>query len=493
MQVNYDYSDVPTVRKFARSSSFIRGLMGPFGSGKSSGCVVETWRRAAAQEPDSDGKRRTRFAIVRNTYPQLNDTTIRTFFDWFPPGTFGHYVQNSHDYHLKFNDIECLVQFRALDRPDHVSNLLSLELTGAWCNEAREIPWEIVRVLQGRVNRYPRRDRGGPTWSGIFMDTNPPDSDSWWYELFEERRIPGTQQKVEGDVELFRQPSGRGPHAENLTHLPEDYYERMMGTMPDEEIKVYVDGEYGFLQTGRAVYPEYKDAIHCKHVLPVAGKPIIRGWDFGLTPACELAQFVNGQIRFLDELVSDRAGIEQFSQVVVKHCAEMYPTAEFEDIGDPSGAYGRDTDERSAFDILETAANIDCQGYEEDQDPTIRVESVKHGLSTLIDGEPGLVVDPKCLRLRKGFQGAYKYRRIAVSGVARYADKPDKGMYSHPHDAAQYVAARLLGDLIRGLRSDQNRQTSTNSHYDPYARQSPSQRQRQASAENFYDPYEGSR
>ena len=89
--ITYDYDPVPTIRKFALSNAFIRGLMGPFGSGKSSGCVLEVYRRSREQAPGAEETRRTRWAVVRNTYPQLRDTTIKTWFDWFSPRYFGRF------------------------------------------------------------------------------------------------------------------------------------------------------------------------------------------------------------------------------------------------------------------------------------------------------------------------------------------------------------------------------------------------------------------
>jgi len=77
--MEYSYSDVPTIKAFAKDSTFIRAITGPFGSGKSSGCDIEIYRRAVGQEPSPDGVRKTRFAAVRNSYPQLRDTTIPTF------------------------------------------------------------------------------------------------------------------------------------------------------------------------------------------------------------------------------------------------------------------------------------------------------------------------------------------------------------------------------------------------------------------------------
>ena len=59
----------------------------------------------------------------------------------------------------------------------------------------------------------------------------------------------------------------------------------------------------------------------------------------------------------------------------------------------------------------------------------------------MVDGSPGLVLDPACVQLIKGFQGGYHYRRMSVSGD-RYEDRPFKNKFSHIHDALQYA---LLG------------------------------------------------
>ena len=90
-----------------------------------------------------------------------------------------------------FPGVQIEVLFRALDRPDQVSNLLSLELTGAWFNEAREIPKAIIEAMDGRIDRYPAVKDGGCTWTGIIMDTNPPDDDSYLYKMFEVVRPEG--------------------------------------------------------------------------------------------------------------------------------------------------------------------------------------------------------------------------------------------------------------------------------------------------------------
>ena len=49
-----------------------------------------------------------------------------------------------YTHNIKKGDVELEVIFLALDRPEDVKKLLSLELTGVWVNEAREIPKSII-------------------------------------------------------------------------------------------------------------------------------------------------------------------------------------------------------------------------------------------------------------------------------------------------------------------------------------------------------------
>lgn len=441
----YSYASVPTIKQFTQSRKFIRGLMGPFGSGKSSGCVIELVKWAARQSVHN-GKRRARFAVIRNTYRQLQDTTIRTFMDWVPDRTFGTYTKTEHSFLIdKLDDgLEIEVLFRALDRPEHVANLLSLELTGAWVNEAREIPNAVIKALKGRVGRFPKVLEGGCVDPGIIMDTNPPDDDSWWYQLFEEEKP--------ANVELFKQPSGRSEQAENKQYLPAQYYENLMSGADPDFIRVYVDGLYGYVRDGKPIYPEYNDAIHCVDVEPVPGVVIQRGWDFGLMPACVLTQIhPDGRWVIFDELVADDLGIDTFADSVNLHCAQKYSQFKFEDYGDPAGsqrsAMTADKDEKTCFDILR-GKGISIQPSE--QNLTIRIESVKKPLNTLHMGKPQLQLHSRCKTVRKGFQGRYQYKRLKIAGTEeRFHDQPDKNAYSHPHDAVQYVAVKVFGGAVR--------------------------------------------
>ncbi len=66
------------------------------------------------------------------------------------------------------------------------------------------------------------------------MDTNPPDTDHWWYRLFEEERPDGWT--------LYRQPSGLSDEAENTNNLPLNYYENIQKGKDQAWINVFVHG-----------------------------------------------------------------------------------------------------------------------------------------------------------------------------------------------------------------------------------------------------------
>ncbi len=449
--IQYKYGSCPTIKAFSDSDKRIRGLMGPFGSGKSSGCVIEIIKIAAAQHKQPDGKRRSRFAVIRNTYVQLKDTTIRTFFDWVPPEHFGRWHVADHRYVIDRleEDLYIEVLFRALDRPEQISNLLSLELTAAYVNEAREIPWPVIDALEGRIDRYPSAQNGGCVRPGIIMDTNPPDTDSWWYRLFEEKTLLPADR-----IALFKQPSGLSPDAENLPNLNagQGYYRNMV-KLDEDWNKVYIHGEYGYVKDGKPVYPEYADNSHCSDVEPVPGHEVYRGWDFGLMAACVFLQVLpDGRILVFDEMLSDSAGIDNFGDAVLSHCAIRYPwMTSVTDIGDPAGqarsSLLNESEARSNFSIL-AAKGINVEPGE--QTLTIRLGSVKRALSLMVGGRPRFVLHSRCKMLRKGFQGRYQYRRMRITGTEeRYHDVPDKNDYSHPHDALQYTVARLLGQSLR--------------------------------------------
>jgi hypothetical protein len=439
-----------TIAAFHASDAFVRGIMGPYGSGQIHRVrSIEILRRASEQHQGVDGLRRTRWAIIRNSYPELKSTTIKTWGQWVPP----QYGRMTFDapitHHVKVGDLDMEVLFLALDNPEDVKKLGSLELTGAWVNEAREIPKAIIDALTGRVGRYPSRLQGGCKWSGILLDTNPPDDQSWWYRLDREDRPKG--------FEFFQQPPGDSPEAENLENLPPEYYERQKAGKEEEWINVYVRGLYGFLIEGKPVYPMYRDRVHASDVRieAIPGLPILVGADFGLTPAAIFGQkLVDGRWVILDEFTTDSCGVIRFAELIVKFAAEKYPDHALllpdfmragrglddaiAGFGDPAGQQRAQTDEQTALDLMK-----EHTGWSWKPAPsnvfTLRREVVVAALNRLVDGKPGIILNPNCRILRKGFASMYHYKFVRSGDGTRVHEEPAKNEFSHPHDALQYM------------------------------------------------------
>jgi len=459
--LNYDVPGAE-LGSFMRSDAFVRGIRGPYGSGKSVAAAIELFRRALGQKPGPDGIRRTRMSVVRQTGPELRTTTIKTWLDWFPEHEYGRFSWSPPFTHnIKIGDIECEVIFLALDREEDVKKLLSLELTMVWINEAREIVKPVIDACTARVGRYPSKRDGGATFYGIIMDTNSMEPEHWWPIMSGEAPMPEEMDEEEAltllkpdNWKFFTQPPAvlevRDEHrkltgyeinqdAENLGNLIDGYYENQMRGKGRDYIECYLMNRLRIVKAGKVVYPTYNDHTHCagEPLTPFAGQPILIGLDFGLTPAAVFTQRVNGRWLVLRELCAKDMGAARFAEQLKFVMARHFGGFEFTIWGDPAGDQRAQTDETTPFEILRS--NGVTAHPASSNDWVQRSESVAAGLDRMIDGGPGFLLDPGCSVIRAGFQHGYHYPKINASGGQRVSDRPAKNRYSHPHDALQYV------------------------------------------------------
>lgn len=439
-----NYTPPPTVAAFMQSDAPVRLIMGPVGSGKSTGDIMEIARRASMQAPARDGLRKTRWAVVRSTKQQLKDTTLKTWLEWFPHGVAGTWRESDQTFILRFGDVYSEVMFRALDDPDDVRRLLSLELTGAFVNEARETPIEIIIALRSRVGRYPSRKEGGPTWHGIIMDTNPPSTDHWIHQKFEEEKPHGW--------EIFKQPGGLEPNAENIENLPPRYYQDMMEGADEDFIKVHVHAQYGRSKAGRPVYETtFVEKFHLRDDLQIIqGAPLIVGMDFGRTPAATFFQRdAKGRVLIQDELTSENMGLTTFIERKVRPLlSDRYPGFRVAVAGDPAGWQKSQINEESCADILKKFNFVAVRPSSNLIAP--RLKAVEDLLKQQIDGEAMLLINKtRCPHLVAGFSHGYRYKK---KKDGTYEEVPEKNGWSHVHDSCQYGAMVIdsAGDLARG-------------------------------------------
>jgi hypothetical protein len=464
-----NYSAAPTLAEFHLSRAFVRGVRGPVGSGKSVACAVEVFLKSCAQAPAPDGVRRTRWAITRNTYPELKSTTIKTWQDWIPDDICKIKYDSPINGRLllEMEDgtrVDAEIYFLALDQPKDVKKLLSLELTGAWSNEAREMDMAIIDGLTQRVGRYPGKALGAPlSWSGVIMDTNSPDDRHWWakFESAPPRMVKSDGRVVEWQFfkqppALLRTPAGLyvpNPAAENVANHQKgyDYWLDMTMGKSQEWINVYVMNEFALLIDGDPVYAGFfSPTVHRSKLglWPMRSRQVFLGWDFGLTPAVVFCQVTpEGQVRILDEVCAEGLGVRRFVQdAVMPLLKEKYQGCSFVSVGDPAGISRAATDERTCFEILDE--ELEKFGIDTEpawsNDPTSRQEAVRFFLRRqTMGGDPMMMIDPECRMILKGFAGGYHYKIVPVSGGSRYRQTPEKNEYSHPHDALQYACLEI--------------------------------------------------
>lgn len=435
--IEINYIPGPVSTSFHKDEkSRVKLLIGPFGTGKTTSAAWDIIDFQSERVLQVNGKRKSRFAIVRNTYPELRDTTIKTYLDWFPDGIFGKYNQTEKRFLIRWEDREIEILFRALDIPKDIRDLLSLELTGAHIDEAREIHQDVFKGLLGRIGRYPSlKDTGQDpflTPPQVLLTTNYPSTEHWLYKDFVEKRIDG--------YKIYQQTQ-----EENKHNLRAGYYDDLeldYANRPDM-LKTLVRGQWGVTVRGKQVYPEFRRNMHvaANDFKPLVGIQVIRGWDnTGLSPACVISQLgVTGQWLIHKEFCQEDIGITDFGEMVKLWCNQTFPpTQRYRDIGDPAGKT-RDSNKMSPKDYLGKLGIFVEDGI---QTFKARREAVAGRLTKLINGQPAIVIHPSCTRIIDGFEGGYAYPEIGNSGV--FKDDPEKNQYSHIHDAIQYPATRLF-------------------------------------------------
>lgn len=442
-----------TVSAYMRSDARHRWILGPFGSGKSVGSQVEVPRRAAMQMVSTKtGTRKSRIAIVRNTMPQLRDTTMKTWFDWFPNGSLGYYTAQTKTYHIKQGDIDCEVVFRALDDPSDVKNLLSLELTAAYLNEFRDIHREIVEALDGRIGRYPKMDEGGPSWIGMWGDSNMPEEGSYWHAMLEGYDPDDMKTKEANGWQKFVQPPAMirsldGTYtvnlaAENLANLPPGYYEFLVQGKTEDFIRSFVMCEYGRSKGGKPVHPVFNKDIHVakRALVPDRNNLLLVSADFGLTPALVLKQQnAFGQVLTLDEIVTFGMGIERAIETkLLPLVRRKYDGFEIFVTGDPSGNSGSQADETSCADVFRRykRKGLGKVKLAWSNNPVHRQGATDYFLTRLGDnGRPLYQVDPSCEWSIQALNGKYMFKKYKDG---RPSSDVEKNEWSHVGEANEY-------------------------------------------------------
>lgn len=441
-----------TLKAYRECRSFVHVIMGPLGSAKTTTSIAKLLELICQQKANKKRERRSRWAVVRNTYPDLTNTTIRDWRQIVEPlrlgqMTMGHPPEHKMEFDLPDGtSVRAEVIFLALDKDEHVRKLRGLQLTGAWFNEMKEIPKSIFDMTTGRVDRYPTP--GTSTWTGIFGDTNAWDSDHWLEVIAE-----GKRQGAYADYEFFYQPGAVmkvdgvwkvNPDRENTQFLGEEYYRRQIEGKREDWIKVNLANQIGYYIDGRAVHPDFSDTMHTarEDLIPTPGHVCYVGFDFGLTPAAVFGQRQsNGVWWIFDEIPIEDGDAVMLADETKARVA--FWNSKVKDLswvfrGDKSGDKRAESESSTAFSVMR--ANGIPALPSSTNDPVLRRAALDRPLTRMIHGKPGIQISPRCRMLRKGLSGGFCYKRIAVLGKeGQFRDVPDKNKYSHTCEACEYL------------------------------------------------------
>lgn len=455
MSSSVSYFAPPTISKFMNDNSKVRLIIGPYGSGKTTGCIMELMCRAMAEHPDASGIRKTRFAIVRNTSQQLRQTILEDIRKWFMPGMNYKVTDSTVQFkftHPQLGKIESDWLLIPLDRPEDQQRLLSLNLTGGWVSEFREIPISIVEALLGRCGRFHPLGVLENAWHGIIGESNPPDEDSEWYKKLE-LTLPS-------NWKLFKQPGGLDINAENKEpgRLPAGYYEDLVASNTPDWVDVHVHAKYGKSLSGQAVFrASFRSGFHVTYnaIKPIPGIPLMIGQDFGRTPAALVGQVDNrGRLVIFHETTSTDMGIEQFLVSTLRPTLfNFYSGLPLFMVADPSGRDKGQISEESPFDALRRLGFQVYAAPSNDIEPRLR--AVEQLFLRQVDGGPAIIINgAHCPQLIEALKFNYRYKRKQAGELE---DKPEK---THPWsdlaDCLQYMAlstnANYTGRVINDGR-----------------------------------------
>lgn len=467
--VNYEAAN--TVTRFILSPAFTRFILGPVGSGKTTGVLFEVLRRCCAQAPGPDGIRRTRWAIVRNTLSQLKQTVLRDIEQWLRP--IINFRVSDNIIIIEAGDVHSEWFLIPLSEPDDQKRLLSMQLTGIWINEFIELDPSLLPPMSGRIGRFPSAAQGGPSWFGIVGDSNMPNVGSEWHRLLDLDTPP--------DWEVFLQPSGLSPDAENLSFLTQTadtlrlpvghpdriaqgrtYYERLSRQHGQGWVQRYVKAQYGDDPDGTAVFRgTFVRATHVVKgrkirdiladdgtvvdseyeggITPIPGRMLIIAQDFGRAPCSLILQPDHrGRLLALDEVVSLDTGLELHVTRYLKPrlLTKRYAGMNMIVVGDPSGVAKSTVSEETAFDTMERL------GFAAQPAPTNDIDARIRAVDSLFMQRDGIAIDEgRCPTLVKALNGLYRYGKTKAGQTKPLPDKTHP--WSDIADCLQYGALTM--------------------------------------------------
>lgn len=302
-------------RAFIACNSRFQNFSGGFGSGKTTACNLKA-QIISSIMPNNMG------VICRKTYPDLRDTTRKSFFEILTPDWVKNWKESENALTLKNNSV---ILFRHFENG---SIKVGSSLGWFFIDQAEEAEEQIFKALVGRLRRnVPRR------YGLLAMNPNGQD---WQYRLFVKKAGPNY---AHFDSTTF----------DNQANLPVGYIEDMMSTFPQEWIERFVYGKWN--KMSGLIFHEFDEDRHLIDPFPIPDNWVrCRGLDWGVdAPATCLfvAQAPNGRYYVFDEYGDSEKTPEEHADAILE---QSRPYGNFRGSIIDSTAFHRDQDLKSVAD-----------------------------------------------------------------------------------------------------------------------------------------------
>lgn len=245
--IKLDLSKNKTQRDFFMDTRPYLCYSGGFGSGKTTICCAKGML-LSAMIPNNMG------VVVRQTYPDLRDTTRKVFIELVPPDWIKYWREAENALTLKNGS---LVLFRHFEN-DRIK--VGANLGWFFIDQAEEANKEIFLGLQGRLRRYvPRR------YGMLAMNPNGKD---WQYKMFCEDAKP--------DYGFYCSTT-----YDNQANLPDGYIQTMLENYPQDWIDRFVYGKWSSMSG--LIFHEFDRRRHVIKPFQIPRDwPKGRGMDWGV-------------------------------------------------------------------------------------------------------------------------------------------------------------------------------------------------------------------
>ena len=496
-------------------------IRGPIGNGKSvlmCMYIVHKSQQQTVMEVVEHGKRFkvrwSKWLLMRHSIKIAKETTITTWNQWFGDKT--RWV--SDPYEGRYEDVGpdgilTRIDFIVLGAKAEgvMDDLQSLELSGAWINEATQCPYNVVARVYTRLKRfnpYPAGDTYLRPFH-VIMDTNSPSETNWWRRKEEveqprgwlffvcppavlEERDPATGrvEYVPNDIEHaakhHRRPAENVKTIDGGYHPDMSYWMDMLPVLEPDEIRKLLMNQFGLTMEGMSVFGDVwnpaRHKVSAEEAPFMRGMKVVGGMDCGRTPACLLGQMrPDGKLvaqaeatTWNKKLNNGRGGLErmdvvQFFDTRLRPVLVNFfdwPNCDLTIFADPAGQNYNEVVSISAIERLRNERGVNivpcdkvrpADSSELDithgNSPEIRIACMKRELRL-----GNFLVSDACEMFLAAMAGRYNYRLMksrSGDGMERYEDTPDKNEWSHIADGGQYMCLGVFKgaeDFTRPLK-----------------------------------------